>query len=183
VADLAATVFERASGDERGFVQRAAIELLVELYLKFDQPRAREVLFALAESPSINAKEIGWIAWQLRHQGGLTLGALAPPDLGAEAMRARTFSLLERIARQATEDRLALFDAFDRDSSRLPIESEQREFDGLVQAADAVAKAIYFSSGAHAELRPMTPPDEEPLPHGEKRLFLTEGAPVFDALT
>lgn len=115
-------------------------------------------------------------------QRGFVDGAVGQANALTDAVRGRAFDLLKRMVDRAAGSLRALYAELEERSDRTPTPEEQREFEGLMYALDAIAHEIYFASGAFDERRGSTSEDAHPLPDEVKRRFLQEAGPLLDTL-
>lgn len=182
-ATLAKTAFDRATAEGAEFVRRDCIGLFVDLYLQLDESVSRHALVALARESGSRPSEAGHIARELRLQGALATGVAGPTDPTQEAVRARAFSLLDRIVASAASAYAQLLRRVRENRTRPLTETEQRRFETLLEVGHSVGMEVYFASGAHAERHRSDSSEPSPLPSDVKRRFLDEAGPTLDALT
>ncbi len=181
-AALTSSVLDRATTEEADFVRRACIGLFVDLYLRFDESVSRKALYEVVSEPASHASEIGRIVRELRQQGGLVAGAVAPSEPAQEAVRSRAFALLDRILDSVSEAYAELLEAIRREHGCEDTENERQPFQNLLEIGHAVAMELYIASGAHGERHRSDKSDRLILSPDVKRRFLSEAGRALDAL-
>ncbi len=182
VVDLTKGVLDRL-GDGPGVCEarRLCLSLLADLYVWKDEPESRRVIFEMIKQPDRYSVELGHLAHRFRWC--LSLGPTDPPDPKEDAVRQRSVSLVEELARSSTS---ALYRLEERhqNGSEPRIESDKDQAGAILKLIDAIGTEFYFASGGFNE------EDRSPGERGgrtlsleEKRRFLAELGPTLDCLS
>ena len=125
-------------------------------------------------------EEIQQIILRIGHR--ITYGTLSPPDLEAEAVRKKAFSLLNHILGSTIKSLPIIQTRYEN----IPFESwkpdDQSRFRGLFHLADSICMQVYSASGALNKKQAGVHSTSAELGRGEKLRFLQEATPIIQNL-
>ena len=170
VALLTKAILDRVNdGDGAGVVREGCISVFTALYLRHDQPLAREILFALTEHPDLFFDESRYLLLHL--QGAIDLGiataTLSPLQV---AVRQRAWDIIERLLQSL---RLILLAPVvpEQDVQR---DEVQKRAQNALRLVDTLALDVCAASGAIG--------DQQNRPLEEHKRFLNVLGWLLDAL-
>lgn len=180
VASLVQALYDRAStGVGAKEVRQGCVGILLRLYIRYEQPLARDLLFAMATNPAKYKAEHQTILPGLRE--ALTVGPISPVDSFQEGMRQRAWELFGAILRSAQTVRLQMATHYLGGVSWL--EEDIPQMQTLAELLDLGGGELYFASGAFDERAVTSRPATHLLSREQKQRFLSEVDPLLVVLT
>jgi len=181
VAGLIRAVFDRVTeGPGASEVRERCIRIFTWLYLWRDEPLSRVTVLGLAANSASNPDEAAHMLHDLRVP--LTCGPTDCPDPTQDAVRRRTFHLIDRLFHSALGGLRQITAAHAEVSFPAWPEAHQQKARLLARLIDQVASQIYFASGASDNKDQSGTRRERLLTREAQERFYREVAPILDAL-
>lgn len=180
IASLIQALYDRSSsGVGAKEVRQGCVGILLRLYIRYEQPLARDLLFAMATNPAKYKAEHQTILPGLR--AALTVGPISPIDPFQEGMRHRAWGLFGAILQSAQTARLQMNS---HHLGEVPwLEEDIQKMQTLAELLDLGGRELYFASGAFDERAVTSRPATHLLSHEQKQRFLSEVNPLLVVLT
>ncbi len=146
--------------------------ILIELFIWGRDESVSAVIDRLADNPIAHLEEVAYVASQFRNR--LVVGAIAPSDSEADAVRKRSWSFLLRVTRGMVAEFQRGVERTGNTQHRAKEGPTEQQMKVLAHTLDAIGWNIYFDSGTNDD-------DESP---GKQvlRRFYTESGKLIDEL-
>jgi hypothetical protein len=159
--------------------RRRCLAILLRIYINFDHPRCREVLFRIAADPEKHAVDLNYLCGLLREV--LDERSKRVPDSRIEAVRSRAWVWTNMTCENASRVWQRLRGQYQQAQAPAISDEARETYRNLAKLIDKEAREIYFASGAYDAKKGRGASDRE-MPSGAQRDFFTKALTAIEHL-